>query len=62
LLELPVARLLDSACIGRQLRTIEGITFEAPCFLLGEHSIWGATSLILAELRAVLAEAAPAIS
>jgi HAD superfamily hydrolase (TIGR01509 family) len=60
-LELPLARILDADSIGSTLRTGRGgITFNSPHFALGEHQIWGATSMILATLRAVLTqEAAP---
>jgi len=56
-LELPLSRLLDPASVGWAMRIGHGgIQFRSPHFLLGQHEIWGATSMILATLRAVLKE------
>lgn len=56
LLEVPLAHLSDPAARGRQARASGGVSFSAPCFHWGGHAIWGATSLILAELLAVVGE------
>jgi 8-oxo-dGTP pyrophosphatase MutT (NUDIX family) len=54
-LELPLTRLLDPASVGVTMRIGHGgIRFRSPHFTLGQHEIWGATSMILATLRSVL--------
>ena len=54
-LELPLSWLLDPASVGSTLRSGHGgIQFHSPHFVLGHHEIWGATSMILATLRALL--------
>jgi 8-oxo-dGTP pyrophosphatase MutT (NUDIX family) len=56
-LELPLSRLLDPTSAGSTLRIGHGgIQFRSPHFSLGQHEIWGATSMILATLRNVLRE------
>ncbi len=50
LLEVPLQHLLDPAqqTVGR--RTIFGVHSQCPAFIWGDHSIWGFTSMVLAEL------------
>jgi 8-oxo-dGTP pyrophosphatase MutT (NUDIX family) len=56
LLEVPLAHLVDPANQGRHLRRQRGVELSAPHFLWGRHRIWGATSMILGELAAVVEE------
>jgi 8-oxo-dGTP pyrophosphatase MutT (NUDIX family) len=51
--ELPLATLADPACRGRHQIERRGLVFEVPHFAVGPHRVWGATSLILAELVAL---------
>lgn len=55
-LELPLSHLLDPANTGMFERRQGSIVFQAPCIHLDSLSIWGATSMVLAELAAVLTE------
>ncbi len=59
--ETPVHRLLDPAIRRVEVHFQDNQRFEVPAYVLGEHRIWGATAMILAEflamLRAVLAGA-----
>jgi hypothetical protein len=57
-LEVPLVHLLDPANTGSMARRQRGVEFRAPCFYWREERIWGATSMILAELAAVLGGAA----
>jgi 8-oxo-dGTP pyrophosphatase MutT (NUDIX family) len=50
LLEVPLAHLVDPANTERFERVQRGLSFEAPCFRWQSDRIWGATSMILAEL------------
>ena len=54
-LEVPLAHLSDPANTDSMERRQRGISFRAPCFRWESERIWGATSMILAELMAVLA-------
>jgi 8-oxo-dGTP pyrophosphatase MutT (NUDIX family) len=54
--ELPLDALLDGRNV-RQIAIERGpLTFHAPCIRVGTACIWGATSVILAELADVLVE------
>jgi 8-oxo-dGTP pyrophosphatase MutT (NUDIX family) len=53
-LELPLAALVNDQDLG--MMTIERgpVRFHAPCMLIGEDCVWGATSIILGTLATVL--------
>lgn len=55
-LEVPLGHLLDPANTGTFERRQGAISFRAPCFSFESQRIWGATSMVLAELIAVVAE------
>ncbi|HTQ39392.1 MAG TPA: CoA pyrophosphatase [Pirellulales bacterium] len=57
-LQMPLADLLNPASRGRRIQQRGSLQFEAPHFAWRQHLIWGATSMILAELVAVLSETA----
>ncbi len=57
LLEVPIPHLLDPANSGHVERRQRGLAFRAPCFNWQSERIWGATSMILAELVAAVREA-----
>jgi 8-oxo-dGTP pyrophosphatase MutT (NUDIX family) len=54
IVELPVAHMLDAANYGRHEVQRGAIRFTAPHIACHAHRIWGATSLILGELVALL--------
>jgi 8-oxo-dGTP pyrophosphatase MutT (NUDIX family) len=54
IVDLPVRCLLDPACRGQHTIERRGLRFEAPHFQVGEHRIWGATAMILAEFATLL--------
>ena len=54
LVEIPLAALLDPASRGEHLIERRGLKFLAPHYQIGPHQVWGATSLILAELAALV--------
>jgi 8-oxo-dGTP pyrophosphatase MutT (NUDIX family) len=56
LLEIPLSHLLDERSVGHVDRRQRGLGFRAPCFLWDSEHIWGATSMILAELVASVRE------
>jgi len=48
-IEMPVRLLFDRSAERTERRHLGPLAFAAPCFRFGEHSIWGATAMILAE-------------
>ncbi len=52
LVEIPLAALLDPSQRGGHRIERKGLVFAAPHYQLGPHRVWGATSLILAQLAA----------
>jgi 8-oxo-dGTP pyrophosphatase MutT (NUDIX family) len=55
LVEIPVRTLLDPACRGMLMVERGPLAFCAPTYEIGVFHVWGATSMILAELAAILA-------
>lgn len=51
-----IEEVLDPAALGRTQRYIDIVRSEAsvPCFNLGGHEVWGATAMMLWELRELL--------
>ena len=58
LLEVPLDHLLDPANLSCHTRMYQGQSYTAPHFAWREHSIWGATCMILGELVTLLEESA----
>lgn len=56
LLEIPLSHLIDPANTCDVERRQRGLGFSAPCFCWETQRIWGATSMVLAELVASLAD------
>ena len=54
LLEVPLTHLFDSRSLDHVERRQRALAFRAPCFVYEEQRIWGATSMILAELLATV--------
>ncbi|MGD9721342.1 MAG: CoA pyrophosphatase [Pirellulales bacterium] len=55
-LEVPLSHLLDPSNTGTFERRQGDLLFSAPCFHFDNEYVWGATSMILAELAAVIEE------
>lgn len=49
-LEIPLDHLLSPQNIRREMWAIRGVDVEVPFYAFGEHKIWGATAMVLAEL------------
>jgi 8-oxo-dGTP pyrophosphatase MutT (NUDIX family) len=55
IIELPLATLLDDSIIfNKNLETSYSKLIEVPVFQVEEHSVWGATAMMLSELKDVL--------
>ncbi len=53
-LEIPLDHFLDSYTVRREMRVVRGAHVEVPFYGFGEHKIWGATAMVLAELLEIL--------
>ena len=55
LIEVPLSEIMRNDISGTtQFKIKDNITIEAPCYTIQEHIVWGATAMMLAELREVL--------
>lgn len=53
-IEVPVDRLADPACVRRETWRYGGQDHEVPFYEYAGHKIWGATAMVLAELLALV--------
>jgi 8-oxo-dGTP pyrophosphatase MutT (NUDIX family) len=56
ILETPLVEVLDPASIGQHWIERRGLAFRAPHYLLQGRQVWGATSMMIAELLHLLQE------
>lgn len=54
LLEVPLAVLLDPATRREEKWSWQGADLRIPFYAVGEHKVWGATAIVLAEFLALL--------
>ncbi len=57
ILEIPLDHLLDPRNTQQETWQIKGADVQVPFYAFGEHKIWGATAMVLAELLEILKEA-----
>ncbi len=57
-IEAPIAHFLDPANQGSEERLIEGQIRLIPYYRLGEHKVWGATAMVIAEFTTLLSSQA----
>lgn len=53
-LEIPLDHLLNPHNVQREMWVIRGADVEVPFYVFGEHKIWGATAMVLAELLEII--------
>lgn len=57
IIELPIATLLNDSCsIETELKTSYANSIMVPAFQIEHHTIWGATAMMLSELKDVMIE------
>lgn len=56
LIEMPLRALRDAASVGAEERTRDGVLIDVPFFRAQEDRIWGATAMMLGELRELFTE------
>ena len=54
LIEVPLATLFDPKVVKREPWTLRDMQVEVPFFQIGLHKVWGATAMILSELKMIL--------
>lgn len=55
IIEVPLSHFVNPEVKARQRIYIGANTFvDAPCYLIGENNLWGATAMMFAELEAIL--------
>lgn len=58
IIEVPLSLLLDERIVlTRQITTSYANLIDVPVFQFGEHAVWGATAMMLSELKEVLKRA-----
>lgn len=58
-MQIPLTDLMAPSSAGRTIVKAGEFSWEAPCFFLGGEVVWGATAMILNELKLVIAECHP---
>ncbi len=58
-LEMPLAELLSGRTVRVETWLLRGQPVEVPYFDLAGHKVWGATAMVLSELRQLLCNGAP---
>jgi 8-oxo-dGTP pyrophosphatase MutT (NUDIX family) len=57
IIELPLSTFLsDAIMVKSKIKTSYSNAIDVPAFKIGEHIVWGATAMILSELKVVLKE------
>ena len=58
IVEIPLSFFLSSNSIKQtEIHLQQGVTTKVPAFVFGEYIIWGATAIVLSELKEILEEA-----
>jgi len=55
-LEIPLDHLFSPKNVRREMWTIRDVEVTVPFYVFGEHKIWGATAMVLAELMEMVKE------
>lgn len=53
-IEVSLDEMADPSIIGRKVLNVRGVEVDAPYYAIQEHTVWGATAMMIAELLAVL--------
>ena len=58
LIEVPLSLFMDdSTLITKKITTSYATNIDVPAFLLNDHVVWGATAMMLSEVRELLKQA-----
>jgi len=59
-IEMPLSLLIDPHAHGEEDWDVRGVAVHVPFFIVGQHKVWGATAMILAEFAHLLESVAGA--
>lgn len=55
-IEIALQEIINPAIIGRKILTVRGVEINAPFYQIQEHTVWGATAMMISELLTVIHE------
>ena len=55
-IEITLSEIINPAIIGRKILQVKGIEVDAPFYEIQEHTVWGATAMMISELLTVIHE------
>ncbi len=55
-IEIGLEEIINPEIIGRKILIIKGIEIDAPFYQIQEHTVWGATAMMISELLTVIRE------
>lgn len=55
-IEITLEEVTNPVIIGRKILTVRGVEVDAPFYQIQEHTVWGATAMMISELLTVIQE------
>jgi 8-oxo-dGTP pyrophosphatase MutT (NUDIX family) len=55
-IEIALEEIINPEIIGRKMLNVRGVEIDAPFYQIQEHTVWGATAMMIAELLTVIQE------
>ena len=55
-IEITLEEILNPEIIGRKILNIRGLEIDAPFYQIQEHTVWGATAMMISELLTIIDE------
>jgi 8-oxo-dGTP pyrophosphatase MutT (NUDIX family) len=55
-IEVGLTEITNPAIIGRKILNVRGVEVDAPFYQIQEHTVWGATAMMISELLTVIQE------
>ena len=55
-IEITLSEIINPAIIGRKILQVRGVDVDAPFYQIQEHTVWGATAMMISELLTVIHE------
>jgi 8-oxo-dGTP pyrophosphatase MutT (NUDIX family) len=55
-IEIALEEIINPEIIGRKMLSVRGVDIDAPFYQIKEHTVWGATAMMIAELLTVVQE------
>ena len=55
-IEITLNEIINPAIIGRKILNVRGVEINAPFYQIQEHTVWGATAMMISELLTIIDE------